>query len=102
MCMKFYFYIKHSIILHFVLIFYSTTDETQLHVNCYDITSIIDIEKNHTETSMDMAIQWSTTAPRRFGIQGYTQVLNLYVRGEVGITCKDLHSIVFSPYIHIF
>ena len=81
--MKFYFYIKHSIILHFVLIFYSTTDETQLHVNCYDITSIIDIEKNHTETSMDMAIQWSTTAPRRFGIQGYTQVLNFYVRGKV-------------------
>ena len=36
------------------------------------------------------------------GIQGYAQVLNLYVRGEGKIRCKDLRSIVFSLYINIF
>ena len=54
------------------------------------------------EMSMDMDIQWIMTAPCRFGIQGYSHVHNLYVRGEGEIRFKDIRSIYFSPYIHIF
>ena len=36
-------------IFHFFLIIYSTTYELKLHLNCYDITSIIEIEKTPTK-----------------------------------------------------
>ena len=54
------------------------------------------------EMSMDMDIQWIMNAPCTFGIQGYSQVHNFYVRWEGEIIFKDLRSIYFSLYIHIF
>ena len=51
--------------------------------------------------STDTAIQYNTTAPHMFEVQVYTQFLNFYIRAEGG-RCKDLCSVVFYPYIHVF
>ena len=67
-----------------------------------DHVGILSVVLFLNKTSMEMAIQWSTTLPCRFGIQGYIQVVNVYIRGLGWIIFMVLHSIVFYQDIHIF
>ena len=55
-----------------------------------------------SETEIYVSIQWSSTTPLRFGIQGYIHVLDFYAREDGEIICRDILSIIFYLYIHIF